>query len=130
MCERRGKEGTGLSYDVFLHSHSLFWLVGVILFALITIFYNKGKAKPAKIMHMVLRLMYILLLITGVTMVIMNFYWATAVKGILAFWLIYTMEMIATRTGKGTLTGGFKTNMWIQFAIALVVVLVFGFVVT
>ncbi|SDN59970.1 DUF1516 family protein [Alkalicoccus daliensis] len=119
-----------MNYSVFLHSHSLFWLVAVILFVLITTFYRSGKAKPAKIMHMVLRLFYILLLITGVSMVIMNFYWATAVKGALAIWLIYTMELIATRMGKGTLTGAAKTNFWIQFALALLAVLVFGFVLT
>ncbi|WP_147803531.1 DUF1516 family protein [Alkalicoccus halolimnae] len=117
-------------YQIFLHSHSLFWLLGVILFVLIAVFYRQGKAKPAKIMHMILRLFYILLLVTGIGMVIMNFYWATAVKGLLAFWLIYTMELIATRSGKGTLTGSTKKSFWIQFVIALVLVLVFGFGVT
>ncbi|CAM3825250.1 YisL family protein [Alkalicoccus chagannorensis] len=118
------------SYDMFLHSHSLFWLVSVVLFVLIAVFYRSGRAKPAKIMHMVLRVFYILLLITGIAMIIMNPYWATVVKGMLAFWLIFVMELIATRSGKGTLQGTQKTVFWIQFIVALVVVLIFGFVVT
>ncbi|TVP83248.1 MAG: DUF1516 family protein [Alkalicoccus sp.] len=117
-------------YDIFLHSHSLFFALALISFILVVVFHNKGKAKPAKILHMVLRLLYILLIVTGVAMIIMNPYWATVVKGLLAFWLIFTMEMIGTRTGKGTLTGSMKMSMWIQFALALVLVIVFGYGVT
>lgn len=117
-------------YQIFLHSHSLFWLLAVILFLLVVFFHRSAKAKPAKISHMILRLFYILLLITGIGMLLMNLNWATAVKGVLAIWLIYTMEMIGTRMGKGTLTGTFKISFWVQFIIALIVVLYFGFIVT
>lgn len=81
-------------------------------------------------MHMVLRLFYILLLITGIGMILMNFHLIALVKGLLAFWLIFTMELIATRTGKGTLAGSQKTIFWIQFVVAIIVVLYFGYFLT
>ncbi|PRO64876.1 YisL family protein [Alkalicoccus urumqiensis] len=118
------------TYDIMVHSHSLFWLIAFITFTLSVVFSGKGKAKPAKIMHMILRLCYILLLITGISMIVMNFYWATFVKGLLAFWLIFMMELIAVRSSKGILEGRQKTTFWIGFAAAVTLVFIFGYGVT
>ena len=118
-------------YSTFLHSHALFWLVMLILFFLTIVFIKTGKAKAGKIMQMSLRLFYVFVLITGVALVIINgFHWTSIVKSILAIWLIYVMEFISTRSGKGTLVGTAKVAYWAQFIIALVLVLYFGYVVT
>ncbi|QKS71825.1 YisL family protein [Paenalkalicoccus suaedae] len=118
-----------MNYAIFLHSHSLFWLLAVISFFVAMTLYNRGKQKPGKIVHMILRLLYLLLLGTGITMIIMNTWWGSIVKGILAFWLIFTMELLASRTAKGTLTPKTKQLFWIQFIIAVVVVIYFGYFV-
>ncbi|SES04341.1 YisL family protein [Salisediminibacterium halotolerans] len=116
-----------MNYSLFLHSHSLFWLIAVVLFGLIAVFISNGKPKPAKIMQMSLRLMYVLLLVTGGIMLLMNFWWANAVKAILAVWLIFVMEMTSTKMSKGLLTAKQKPIWWGQFVIALAAVLYFGY---
>ncbi|ADU31268.1 YisL family protein [Evansella cellulosilytica] len=114
-----------------LHSHALFWFVGIVVFFLTVIFINNGKAKASKILQMVLRLMYVLLLVTGIWLIVLNgFYWSAVVKGLLAIWLIFVMEFISNRMAKGSLSGKGKAIFWIQFIVAFVLVLYFGYVVT
>ncbi|MBB5174374.1 YisL family protein [Texcoconibacillus texcoconensis] len=119
-----------MNYAAILHSHALFWLLAVILFVVTVILIKKQKEKPAKIVQMTLRLMYVLTLATGGWLLLQYTTSNTILKGILAVWLIYVMEMITTRSKNGTLTGNLKSFYWIQFAIALIVVLYFGYVVT
>lgn len=47
------------------HSHIFTWAVAVILFAVAVILFKKGLDKQFKIVHMALRLFYLLILITG-----------------------------------------------------------------
>ncbi|MDQ0256526.1 putative membrane protein SirB2 [Evansella vedderi] len=124
-------------YSGILHTHALLWLLAIVLFFLIVIFLNKGKGKIAKILQMVLRLFYVLLLVTGVILIYINdfelrtgFHWESYVKGALAFWLIYVMEMISTRMSKGTLDNRGKLTYWVQFVVAFILVLFFGYVMT
>ncbi|MBU9721887.1 MULTISPECIES: YisL family protein [Bacillaceae] len=115
-------------YNTFLHSHGLFWFLTILLFVLAVIFIGKGNAKIGKIMQMTLRLFYLLVGGTGIFMIIIKqFYWETLVKGLLAFWLIFTMELITNRMAKGTLDGKSKMVFWVQFGIALILTLYFGF---
>lgn len=125
------------NYIGILHAHGFLWILAILLFFLTIVFINSGKAKPAKIMQMTLRLLYVIFFITGVLLIYINdfqfyvgqFHWESYVKGALAFWLIYVMEMITSRMAKGTLNDRAKMIYWIQFALALVLVLYFGYVV-
>ncbi|UCZ52077.1 YisL family protein [Bacillus shivajii] len=116
-------------YFAFLHTHTLFWFITLILFALTVTFLRVGKAKLSKIMQMTLRLFYVLVLITGIVLIFIHMSLLAVIKGILAFWLIYVMEMITNRMAKGTLEGNSKWLFWIQFVVAVFVVLYFGYFV-
>ncbi|ADH98983.1 YisL family protein [Salisediminibacterium selenitireducens] len=117
-------------YSIFLHSHALFWLIAIVLFILTTVMIRNGKQKPAKIMQMSLRLVYLLVFGTGLTMIFLVPTTMAIVKGILAFVLIYVMEMISLRMSKGTLTKQMATRLWAAFVVLLVVVLYFGYFLT
>nr|WP_272873330.1 DUF1516 family protein [Alteribacter salitolerans] len=112
-----------------IHTHTLAWFVMLILFAVTMMLFKSNRPKGAKIVQMTLRLFYVFVLVTGATLLIMNFYWATAVKGILAVLLIFTMEKVTTGTKKGTLHGSQKMIFWVQFAILTIVVIYFGYFV-
>ncbi|PYZ97368.1 hypothetical protein CR205_01830 [Alteribacter lacisalsi] len=119
-----------MNYTAMLHTHTLAWFVMLILFAVTIILLRSGKAKGGKIVQMTLRLFYIFVLVSGGTLLIMNPYWATVVKGILAVLLIFTMERISTGTKKGTLQGSQPMVLWTQFAILSIIVIYFGYFVT
>ncbi|SER93030.1 YisL family protein [Salipaludibacillus aurantiacus] len=114
-------------YDVFLHSHDLFWFITLILFALVLVFLKSGLIKPAKVLQMILRFLYILVFGTGLVLIAMNLWWGSIVKGVLAFWLIYVMEMISTRMSKKELTPWTSFILWIQFFVSFVAVIYFGY---
>ncbi|MGJ9382586.1 DUF1516 family protein [Salipaludibacillus sp. CF4.18] len=114
-------------YQVFLHSHSLFWFISIVLFILTVILLFFGKFSMAKVIQMILRVLYILVLTTGVFLIIMNIWWGSILKGLLSFWLIYVMELISNRMAKKQLTSKKKVFFWLQFFIAITVVLYIGF---
>jgi predicted tellurium resistance membrane protein TerC len=86
-----------------------------------------GKGKAGKILHMIVRLFFVIMLITGAGMLV---YWQFAflfiVKGVLAIVLIYAMEMLLTRTSKGTI-GQQARIYWIVFITCLVLVALIGY---
>lgn len=116
-------------YFAFLHSHTLFWFITLVLFVLTVSFIRGGKGKVSKVLQMTLRLFYVLVLITGGALVLIHMSLLAVIKGALAFWLIFVMEMITNRMAKGTLTGNSKRIFWIQFVVAVVLVLYFGYFV-
>jgi len=111
-----------------LHLHVTAWALGFILFLLVLLL--QGKA--AKILHMILRLDYLLILYSGIHLLVatylVNFQMPLGMeaitKGLAGIWLIAAMEMILVKRGKRKPT----TGMWIQFLIALILVLVLGYV--
>lgn len=111
-----------------LHLHVTTWALGFILFILALIL--QGKA--GKVLHMILRLDYLVILYSGLHLLI-TVYFANftmpqgpeaITKGLAGIWLIAAMEMILVKKSKGKPTG----KMWIQFFIALVLVLVLGYI--
>lgn len=77
---------------------------------------------------MILRLFYILIIVTGVSLLVMLEYpLAYIIKAFLAIWLIYTMEMILVRGSKGLLDGKKKTIYWTQFFVSVILVLLIGY---
>ncbi|WP_339228804.1 YisL family protein [Oceanobacillus sp. FSL K6-2867] len=113
------------------HMHITGWVLGLILFIVAIVMQKQGKAKPAKIVHMILRLVYLFILYTGIVLVLdyfsggyqMPYPAEAATKGAAGIWLIAAMEMILVKLGKGKPA----KSVWIQFWIALLIVLVLGF---
>lgn len=110
--------------NILSHSHAGSWFFTVLLFVISFTMLRLEKRKAQKITHMILRLFFLIMLITGVGMIIaLQFPLVYIVKGILAFVLIYLMELILTRGAKG------KENKqyWLPFAVVLPLVLLIGF---
>jgi hypothetical protein len=114
-------------YNIFYQSHIGSWAILVLLFFVGYFLLKAGKAKGAKIVHMVLRLFYIIMLVSGIGMLVtLGFPLMYLVKGALAFFLIYAMEMILVRTKKGTL-GEQATLYWAIMIVTLVLVVLLGY---
>ncbi|HEY4601895.1 MAG TPA: YisL family protein [Cerasibacillus sp.] len=112
------------------HLHITSWVVAIILLIVVVMLHRAGNQKGAKISHMILRLFYIIILISGGLLVSEYFKFATGAmlgevigKTILGLWVIMAMEMIAVRMAKGRSAKG----AWIQFVIAFLLTLVLGF---
>jgi len=106
------------------HFHILTWVVGIILF-LVAASMAKGS-KGRKITHMILRLFYVLIIVSGLIMFIKHMtadsmlYGIKFVAGIVT---IGMMEMVLVRSSKGKPTSMF----WILFAVFLFITMFLGF---
>ncbi|SEU03739.1 Protein of unknown function [Salinibacillus kushneri] len=108
------------------HLHVTSWVLALILFAIVLAFSNKsGKEKPAKILQMILRLDYLLILFSGAQLLFNygSFSGELIIKVIAGLWVIIAMEMISVKKQDAQSTNG----LWIQFVIAFVIALVLGF---
>jgi ABC-type transport system involved in cytochrome c biogenesis permease subunit len=111
-----------------IHAHVTTWFVVLILFFVALYLLRAKKQKPLKIVQMVLRLFYLLVLGTGVYLLAAYYKFSLLeanIKGLIGLWLIFLMEFILTRGSKGKPTKIF----WIQFVIAIILVFYFGYVV-
>ncbi|WP_088103649.1 YisL family protein [Halalkalibacter urbisdiaboli] len=113
--------------SMYYQSHIGSWAIMIILFFVSYFLLKARKEKGAKIIQMILRLFYLIMIVSGVGMlVIYQFPLLFVFKGVLALVLLYAMEMILVGTKKGTL--GSKASMyWILFAVSLIVVVVIGY---
>ncbi|MDM5187458.1 YisL family protein [Bacillus sp. DX4.1] len=109
------------------HMHITAWALGLILFFVAYSMYTAGR--KGKGVHMGLRLMYIIIIVTGFLLYQSIMKTATGnahmwygLKMLIGVWVIVAMEMILVKTSKQKPTGAF----WIQFIIAFVVVLYLG----
>ncbi|PSL43954.1 uncharacterized protein DUF1516 [Salsuginibacillus halophilus] len=115
-------------YTVMDMIHRAGWLILVILFLVAYINLAKGNQKPYFILHQIARLFYIVMIVTGVYMLFgLGFPVAYIIKAVLALWLIYIMEAMLGRTKRGVMTDSMKKYYWLQFVIALIVVVLIGF---
>lgn len=106
------------------HFHVFTWVVGIILFLVAAVMANGTKGK--KITHMIARLFYVLIVISGA---LLFFKYSSAnaalygVKFLLGLLTIGMMEMVLVRGEKGKKTGMF----WILFFIFLLATMFIGF---
>jgi hypothetical protein len=113
-----------------IHGHITAWVLALILFVVALFLYKGAKAKGAKIVHMILRVFYLLIIATGF-MILPNIFDMTMQYTLLyilklasGIWVIALFEMILGKTA-----GNRKTSItWIQFVVALALVLYLGFV--
>lgn len=106
------------------HAHITTWVLALILFFVALGLHNSGKAKGAKIVQMVLRLFYILIIVTGALMLhsIASISFEYVLKTIIGIWVIASLEMILVRTAKNKSTKG----SWIQLVISFIIVMYLG----
>ncbi|WP_010093650.1 YisL family protein [Ornithinibacillus scapharcae] len=111
------------------HLHITAWALALILFIVAIILHKQGKQKGAKIVQMVLRLDYLLILYSGGDL-IANYFGGDSpmmveaiIKGIAGVWVIAAMEMTL---GKIKDNDSAKAG-WIQLIIALAITIALGF---
>lgn len=106
------------------HLHITTWVVALVLF-LAAAFMDR-ESKGRKILHMILRLFYILIIITGLALFIE---WSSSdamqygMKFLFGILTIGMMEMVLVRSKKQKPV----TLFWILFAVFLLVTMFFGF---
>ncbi|WP_174730758.1 YisL family protein [Mesobacillus harenae] len=107
------------------HAHITAWLLALILFFVALGLQKGGNAKGAKIVQMILRVLYILILLTGIMMLfdLTTISMLYILKSAVGLWIIALFEIILARTSRNENA----SVLWIQFAIALVLVLYLGF---
>ncbi|MFZ3589164.1 YisL family protein [Bacillus sp. DJP31] len=110
-----------------IHLHVTAWTLTLVLFFVAVYLLRANKKKPLKIIQMVLRLLYLLVLGTGIYLLATYYQFQVLdanIKSIIGLWIIFCMEFILTRGSKGKPTKIF----WIQLVIALLLVFYYGYV--
>jgi hypothetical protein len=109
-----------------IHAHVTAWLLALILFLVALSLHKNGKAKGFKIVQMILRVLYLVIIATGAGLLFSVFridVWYI-LKAVVGLWIIGLFEMILSRVADNRRTSTF----WIQFVVAWVLVLYLGFV--
>lgn len=107
------------------HAHITTWVIGLILFVVALALHNGGNKKGAKIVQMILRVFYLLILITGILLFAKHQSYSPALYGLKflgGVLVIAMMEMILVRLSKGKATGLF----WAIFIISLIATFILG----
>lgn len=110
-----------------IHFHITSWSLAILFFVITYFLMKSGKEKPAKILHMITRLFYILVLATGLDLVRVYFmsgeWFLPGLKMLLGILLIGTMEMTLIRTKKQKQI----TMPWVLTFILFIAVLFMGY---
>jgi hypothetical protein len=109
--------------ELMTHAHITSWLIAIILF-LITVSLQRSGSSKAKMVKMVLRLFYILTIITGVLLLhsIASISILYVIKALAGLWVIGAMEMVLAAMKKGKSS----TVAWVQWVVALVLAIFLG----
>ncbi|GAK11895.1 YisL family protein [Geomicrobium sp. JCM 19039] len=111
-------------FDMFFASHQGSWAFVAALFIVAYFLFTSHKNKPGKILHMILRLFFIIMLVSGVGMLFeMGWPLVYIVKGILAVVMIGLMEMSLGKAKRGENGMG----AFIGVIVLLVIVALMGF---
>jgi hypothetical protein len=104
-----------------IHSHITAWFLALILFSIAMILNKKRKDKSFKIVHMILRVFYLLIIITGgmLLYILSPMY---ILKIIVGLWIITLFELLLIRSAKNKKTSA----LWFQFGFAFLLVLFLG----
>ncbi|MCM2675393.1 DUF1516 family protein [Alkalicoccobacillus plakortidis] len=122
-------------YNMFYQSHAGSWAFLLLFFLAAYFLFRFGKPKASKIIYMIVRLFYIIMLVSGIGMLVFNLN-ASAdignfvsgnisflIKGLLAIMLIGIMEVIMGKTKRRETTG----SLWIVFVVLMVAVVALGY---
>lgn len=105
--------------------HITAWALAFILFVIALILNKQGKAKGFKMVQMILRVFYLLIIITGGLLLfsLVHITFPYIVKATAGLWVISLLELILIRTA----AKGRTLLLWFQFVVALLLVLSLGF---
>ncbi|MDF1507387.1 YisL family protein [Robertmurraya sp. DFI.2.37] len=109
-----------------IHIHVTAWVLTLVLFFIAFGLQKAGKEKGQKIVHMILRLFYLITFATGgmfVHYLISSYLVETILKVLSGILVIGFMEMVLVRTKKGKTT----TVFWVLFLLSLISVLYLGY---
>lgn len=109
-----------------IHAHITAWVLALILFFVALSLIKSGKVKGAKVVQMILRVLYLLIIGTGLGLLFSVYkidVWYI-LKTVVGLWVIALFEMILGRVANNRNTSVF----WIQFVVALLLVLYLGFI--
>ncbi|HLR53670.1 MAG TPA: YisL family protein [Pseudogracilibacillus sp.] len=117
----KGKKGAFL----MAHLHITAWVIAFILLFVASSMYQRGSKKPGKILHMIVRLDYLLILYSGGSLFAeyTNISGELIIKVLAGLWAIASIEMILVKTGKEKPA----KSWWIQFVIAAIIAIALGF---
>jgi hypothetical protein len=102
------------------HAHITTWLIALILFFIAIGLQKNGKEKGLKIVHMILRLFYLLIIATGAMLLFsINIDSRYVIKAILGILVIGFFEMVLIRSTKGKSTGVFWGLLIVAFVITV-----------
>lgn len=107
------------------HLHITAWIIAFILLFIVYSMYKSDKSKPAKILHMILRLDYLVILYSGGSLFASysNISGELIIKVIAGIWTIAAIEMLTVKAKKGQQA----KSWWIQFVIAAAIAIILGF---
>lgn len=110
------------------HLHITAWVLAIILLFVVVNLYRKGNDRTGKIIHMILRLDYIVVLFSGIMLLFSydtfgSYLGEIIIKVIAGLWTIVAIEMITVRAQKGEPNKGW----WVQFVIAAIIAILLGF---
>ncbi|MFN2747057.1 MULTISPECIES: YisL family protein [Bacillus] len=106
------------------HMHITTWVIALILVFVAYGLYSAGNHKGAKITHMVLRLFYILIILTGGQLLFMFKSWNGEYigKAVLGLLTVGLMEMLLIRKKKEKSI----TGIWVGFIVILLLTIALG----
>lgn len=106
------------------HLHITTWVIALVVFLVAALMHPESKGR--KILHMVLRLFYILIIITGLTLFVAHSSFDPMEYGLKFLFGILTigmMEMVLVRSKKQKPV----TLFWVLFAVFLFATMFYGF---
>lgn len=108
-----------------IHAHITTWVLALVLFFVVLGLNKSGKAKGVKVVHMILRLFYLLIIGTGIWILssLHSISMMYVIKSLVGILVIGLFEMVIVRTVKGKNT----MVVWLLFIISFVLVLYLGF---
>ncbi|MBS4188834.1 YisL family protein [Bacillus sp. FJAT-49705] len=108
-----------------IHAHITTWVLALVLFFVALGLHRSGKARGLKVVHMILRLFYLLIIGTGIWILssLHSISMLYIIKSLIGIVVIASIEMILVRLAKGKST----TMFWLLFVISLILVLYLGF---
>ncbi|XJZ28142.1 YisL family protein [Bacillota bacterium Lsc_1132] len=106
------------------HAHITTWFIALVLFFVALNVNKKGNEKGFKILQMVLRVLYLLILATGLILLfsIAHISLLYILKAVVGLWIISLFELILMRTAKKQPA----SVLWFQFVVAFLLVLYLG----
>lgn len=111
-------------FNIFYQSHIGSWAILVLVFLITFLLAKSGKERGAKIVGMVLRLFYVIMLVSGGGMLFrLSFPLMYIIKAVLAVVMIGMMEAIIGRTKRRESTGVF----WGVMLVLLVLIVLMGY---